>query len=82
MKYPIFAMKDRKVGFLTPMVDQNVPSAVRNFKFAISRPDSVMKIQPDDFSLYQIGDYDTDCGVITPMDPQFIVDAISVMPEV
>ncbi len=79
MKYPIFAMKDRKVGFMTPMVDQNVPSAVRNFKFAVGRQDSIMKVQPDDFSLYQIGEYETDTGVIKPMDPQFIVDAISIM---
>lgn len=75
MKYPIFSIRDSKVGFMSPTVDVNAPSAVRNFEHAASQASSLFSSHPADYSLYKIGDFDSDSGEISPCIPEHIVDA-------
>lgn len=69
MKYPIYAIRDFKTGFLTPTVEPNVHSAVRNFEHACLRSDSLFFTHPSDYALFLIGEYDTDSGVIASVTP-------------
>lgn len=83
MKYPIFSIRDRRTGFMTPTLDQNISSAVRNFEHACMNTDSLMYSHADDYSLYQIGEFDTETGVIVvEPQPKFIVDALNFSAEV
>lgn len=88
MIFSMYAIKDAKTGFMTPTLDQNDASAVRNFEHAVNQPDSLMHSHPNDFSLYLVAKYDTDKGVCfsygdeTPRLPCLICDASEVLRNV
>lgn len=76
MIYGVFAVRDVKTGYLSPTLDVNGDSAIRNFEHAVMRADSLFFTHPSDYSLYRIGDYDSDTGLITPaIPPVHLVDA-------
>lgn len=80
MIYGVFAIRDLKTGFLSPTLDQNGDSAIRNFEHAIMRADSLFFTHPSDYSLHRIGDFDTDTGLITPViPPVHLVDASALL---
>lgn len=84
MKFGMYAIKDAKTGFMTPTVDQNDASALRNFEHAVNQPDSLLNSHPNDFALYLLGEFDTDAGISTPRDkekyfPVLIADASEVL---
>lgn len=62
----VYAIRDVKVGFLTPTVEQNERVAIRNFSHAVVNSQSVLSSYAKDFALYRLGTYDNDTGVITP----------------
>ena len=79
MMYKIFCIRDVHTGFLSPTVDQNDPSAVRNFHYAVNRVESLMGSSPKDYDLYEIGSFDSETGEIIPTTPpRFVVSAVSV----
>lgn len=79
MKLPMYAIRDVHVGFLTPTVDQNDASAMRNFRHAIQQESSIMHTHAKDFSLYKIADYDTDTGEVDCCIPELIADGFSML---
>lgn len=67
MEYGIYSIYDSAAGvFTAPTIDISDASAVRNFQQAISNSGSLMNFKPDDFSLYQIGTFNVETGVIDP----------------
>lgn len=79
MIYGVFAVRDSRIGYLTPTVEPNETAAQRNFAHAVLRGDSLLSSFSQDFDLYLIGRYDTDCGEITPVfPPEHIVSAASI----
>lgn len=73
---PMYAIRDIKAGYLTPMVDINDDVAKRNFANAVvNNPTTCFYSNPEDFALFKIGEYDDDIGVIIPMDKVLIVEA-------
>lgn len=80
MIYPVYAIRDAKVGFMSPTVDQNDASAARNFEHAVMNSASLMNSHPGDYALYRIGSFDTETGVIKKEElPVHICDASSVL---
>ncbi len=76
MIYPIVSIRDRKTCFMTPTVDTNLSAAVRNFSHAVQNADTVLYSHAQDFSLYHIGDFDADTGILTPVFPvKFLCEA-------
>ncbi|WGL31333.1 nonstructural protein [Dipodfec virus UOA04_Rod_939] len=75
MIYGVYAMRDVKVGFLTPSVDVNDQTAVRNFVHAVVNSESVLYSHAKDFALYRIGSYDSDMGTLEPQLPQHLYEA-------
>lgn len=76
MIFGIYSIRDTKCGFLQPSLDQNNEVAVRNFEHAIQRVDSLFFTHPQDYSIYKIAEFDTDSGIITPIQPiQHLADA-------
>lgn len=79
MIYPVYAIRDSRVGFMTPTLDQNDPAATRNFAHAAMEPSSLMHSHPSDFDLYRVGEFDTDSGEIKPCVPSHVVSAVEVL---
>lgn len=63
MKYFIYTIKDELNGYLNITLDQNDATAERNFKYAIQN-DKQMYGNKGDFSLWCLGEYDTDAGIV------------------
>lgn len=72
MKYPIYAIRDVHVGFGQITVSENDAVAMRQFHNAIDIDNSLFQTAPSDFSLFRIGEYDTDTGFIEPIAPTII----------
>lgn len=68
MIYPVFSVRDQLTGFGQLLVDTNEATAIRNFQNGIAQ-NAGMQNNLKDFDLYQLGEYDTDTGVITPLVP-------------
>lgn len=77
MTYGLYAVRDVKSHWLTPTMDVNDEVAIRNFAFAVQNPQNTsFHFAPKDFALYRVGSFDLDTGVLTPCEPQFMVEAI------
>lgn len=76
MIYGIFCIRDVKTGFMTPTVDLNSDSAIRNFAHSLSVSPSVITSFSHDFDLYKLGTFDSDSGLVSPLPaPKYIVSA-------
>lgn len=62
MWYGIYSMRDAKVGFTQVMLEQSDEVAIRNFSYAMRRPDTVYQEFTQDFDLYRLGNFDTETG--------------------
>lgn len=75
MNYPVYTIRDVKVGFDTQfLVQANEESAKRAFEMAVNNPGSMLGFKPSDFELYQIGSFNTETGVFTGFGvPVFVI---------
>lgn len=73
----MYAMYDKKIGYLVPSFQPNDAIAIRNFEQDITGREAreVFHLHPEDFNLQKVGTYDTDTGMITPQTPVVLVDA-------
>ncbi len=70
MIYQIYAIYDSASAvFLAPSIDLSDGAAIRSFRQALSRVDTIMGFKPDDFILYCIGNYDVETGKIDSIVP-------------
>lgn len=78
MVYDVFALRDVCVGFGAVVVEQNVQSAVRNFRsLSTSR-----NVPFSDLELYRIATYDTKIGLIEGFPvPELIVRGADILRE-
>lgn len=79
MKFGLYSIKDAKTGFMTPVLEQGDPAALRNFSAAVNQPDSLMRQYSNDFALYKVANFDTDSGIDPVLAPILIVDAAEVI---
>lgn len=70
MKLNVYAIRDDRTGYLSPITDQNDATAIRNFEHAVMQKDSVYFTHAKDFTLCKIGEYDSDFGLLTSCDPK------------
>lgn len=69
MIYPVCAIRDAKVGFYPPTVEQSVPAAVRNFAMMINNGDQLVGYAPGDFDFYHVADFDSEKGEVVAVYP-------------
>ena len=82
MKYPVYCIRDQKVGFQPQLIlEQSDQSAVRGFSFAINGNDGLMNFSPADFDLFRVGEFDTETGSVLPVVPVNICSGVSVFGE-
>lgn len=82
MKYPVYSIRDQKVGFQPQLiVEQSDQSAIRGFSYAINGNEGLMNYSPSDFDLFRIGEFDTETGEFKSVNPVNICSGISVYGE-
>lgn len=75
MKLNCYVIRDQRTSFMTPTFDYNDQSAIRNFEHAVLQKESLFNSHAEDYSIYRIGEYDNNTGVITPeSSPVLILD--------
>lgn len=78
MKYPVFSIRDTKVGFDTQFIVQiNDEAAIRAFEMIINNPGTMVNFRPSDFEFYKIGQFETDNGRFYPLEvPEFMIGGV------
>lgn len=73
-----FSVFDSAAGlFGRPFVDQSVGVAVRGFADECRRKESPLAAHPQDYILYELGEFDQDTGVITVLpEPKNVAEAV------
>lgn len=67
MKQKIFSVYDNKArAFSTPYYSVNRDVGIRHFERAINDPSVDFHHHPSDFTLFEIGEWDTESGVMSP----------------
>lgn len=68
----VYTVRDEASGlFMQLQVNDNNDVAIRSFDFAMAS-NEMMKFRPEDFSLWYLGDYDDNTGVIDSKDPMIL----------
>jgi len=68
MKLLMFAVYDSKAGaYLQPFFMRSVPEAIRAFTDTVSNPDTAFHRHGEDFTLFQVGEYDDQTGEVSPI---------------
>lgn len=73
----IYSIKDVKAGFMNPIYLQNDEIAIRSIKKAANdvQPNAVNDF-PEDKELWYLGTFDEDTGLISAIQPKFLVRVI------
>lgn len=80
MKYGLYSIRDVKTGFMTPVIETNDETAKRNFVHAVINSDGVLASYCQDFSLYHIGSFDSDSGLVSSLQlPDFVLSGSDAM---
>lgn len=76
MTYSLYSLRDQKGDFYAPKVYQNEPSAVREIAMLVNDSTSgVLSFAPRDFTLYEVGQFDSEKGLLVPVSPcRFVVN--------
>lgn len=70
----MFAIHDVKAEvFNTPFFMRTVPEAIRGFMNEAASPDSAIGKWPDDFVLYELGEFDQVTGAVSVRDTPYRV---------
>lgn len=76
MKMALYSLKDELNGFTSPIPFMNEELAKRYLKDQyMSNP--TVKNTPEDFSLWKVGEYDTELGHITPEEQPVLIERSS-----
>lgn len=69
MKQIIYSVRDEKMqNYLSPFVSDGVVPALRSLTLAVNNPDSMFSKFPEDYSLYEIGSFDSATGRLSSHD--------------
>lgn len=75
--YSIYDIKAKSFGM--PFFQQNEEIAIRSFRDLTNDPESMTYRHPDDFTLFQLAEFDADTGIIVGLDqPKTIVNALEI----
>lgn len=69
MIYGLYSIRDTKTGFMTPVMEANDEAAIRNFFHAVQNSDGILYSFSQDFTLFKIGSFDSESGVLAPFVP-------------
>lgn len=77
MIYQVFSVRDSKAAaYALPFFLPRAEVAIRSFKDAVGNPEHDMSRHPEDYTLFVIGEYDDEKGLLMPSEPVAIAMAI------
>lgn len=79
MKLGVYSIRDSLTGFMNVTLEQNDASAIRNFEHAVTRVDSLFYSHPEHYSLFKIGEFDTQHGFIDGIDSVILCVASDIL---
>ncbi len=77
----IYCVRDQYTGYGQLFTSSNDAVAIRDFRLAISRKDSLMFASAKDFDLMCLGMFDPELGVISSEAPVIVASGASVVKE-
>lgn len=78
MEKLIFCVYDSAAEcYMDPFVAPTVHFAIRGFREAVNKKGHQFNTFPEDYTLFQIGSYNAEAGVITPENPHSLGVAIT-----
>lgn len=81
MRVSIYSIRDAVVReYNTPFTAANDPTALRMFVNAGRKPDSGFAMNPGDYELYRIGEFDTESGEVFHTDHQRLAKLVDILP--
>jgi hypothetical protein len=77
MKLRVYSIYDEKAqAYLEPVYFNHVGEVVRMFTSVVNNPKSNISLYPEDYTLYQLGEYDNVAGVFNNLKaPLFVARA-------
>lgn len=80
MQYRMYSIHDQAVKtYLPPDYLQSDAEAIRKFTHNVNNKEmGFLYSAPEHYSLYWVGEYDSDTGRFTTMEPQVIIKAVQV----
>jgi len=74
MKYAVCAVKDRAVNaYNRPIYVPTVGVAIRSFTDECNKTDSELNNHPEDYDLYEIGQWDDETAIYTPLEAPRVI---------
>lgn len=72
MTFNLYAVRDVKSTYMSPVVGSNDAQAMRSFRAGMkSVPE--YEVSPGDFELYRIGEFNNESGLISPTIPPVFI---------
>lgn len=65
----MYAIRDMLIEFHAPMIGVNDEQMKRDFKVFCSNK---AELEKNDLQLFKIGDFNTDTGMLIPIEPEYI----------
>lgn len=83
MKMPVLSVRDSLVGFGSPFTAVNKDVAVRGFTNSVIKAwsNSDDTVNPEDLSLFMVGEFDTDSGSISGCEPCVLARGIAIITQ-
>lgn len=75
MKFGIYSIRDKLSGYMNIFLERSDVLAQRGFSTVVNDCGSAIYCNPGDYDLYKLGSFDTDSGVITANNPDFVCSA-------
>lgn len=79
MKKLVYAIRDARIGFMTPILEENDASAIRGFQNAVMAREGYFANFASEYDLYRIGQFDSDQGQFLNETPVLLCSGASVL---
>lgn len=78
MKHNVYCVKDTLVGqCFPPVTGDSDPAMIRSFGDSVLKGDTPISAHPEDYCLLKVGFFDTETGVLTPLEvPEVLCHAV------
>lgn len=77
MKMPVVSVRDSAVNaYMRPFAVPAIGAAVRSFQDEVQRSDSDLNKHPEDYELFEIGQFDDETGLIIASSPRSLARAV------
>lgn len=82
MEMKIYVVRDSQAECsMRPVFYERDAVAIRAFKMSVTNADDQMSSNPDDYTLYCIGEYNDETMIIMPLDPKRLINGLEAVSE-